>query len=229
MRHVLALLLVIFLLLPAAASADVLESYQILVNKQNELPRSYVPSDLSRPDVAYAPGVLDERKQLRWDAARALEDMFNAAKEDGIELLAISGYRSYDSQKYIYEKRLCETDIYYVSRYVAKPGQSEHQTGLAMDIGIEGYLLLTPNFADTPAYAWILEHAHEYGYIVRYTENGEAETGYAYEPWHLRYVGVDLAVELRFSGQTLEAWYVQRMTGAHLAREKEFLLTTIGK
>ena len=229
MRQVIALILIALILLPAAACADVLESYQILVNKQNELPRDYEPSDLTQPQVKYAFGVLENRKWMRAEASTALEALFNAALEDGIELMAISGYRSYDTQAVIYQKRLSETDIYYVSRYVAKPGQSEHQTGLAMDIGIEGYLLLTPNFADTPAYSWLLDHAHEYGYIIRYTENGEIETGYAFEPWHLRYVGVELANELRFSGQTLEAWYAQRMDGAHLSKDRQFLLTTIGK
>ena len=106
MRRFLAALLLMALLIPAAAQADVYESTMILVNKQNSLPSDYVPSDLSRPEVKYAPGVAESRKQMREPAARALEAMFAGALNDGIELMAISGYRSYWTQRDIYETRL---------------------------------------------------------------------------------------------------------------------------
>lgn len=200
------------LLLGAPAQAAVIESDVLLVNKTSALPSDYEPSDLIRPDVAYAPGVAESRKQMRSEAAHALEALFKAASYDGIELLAISGYRSYWTQKSIYERRLKETSLDYVSLYVAKPGQSEHQTGLAMDLGCEGYTDLTERFAETPAYQWLSEHAHEYGFIIRYPKDGTEETGYAFEPWHIRYLG-DLAGEVHESGLTLEKWYEQRLKG----------------
>ena len=137
-------------------------------------------------------------------AARALEELFKAAADDGIELLAISGYRSYWTQNDLYKRRLKETSLEYVSVYVAKPGQSEHQTGLAMDLGCTGYTDLTERFAETPAYAWLSEHAHEYGFIQRYPANKVEETGISYEPWHYRYVGTEAAAIIRKKNITLE-------------------------
>lgn len=211
-RVMLAVLLAV-LLLGTQAQAAVIESDALLVNKTSALPSDYEPSDLVRPNVAYAPGVAESRKQMRAEAAQALEALFQAASYDGIELLAISGYRSYWTQKAIYERRLSETSLEYVSLYVARPGQSEHQTGLAMDLGCEGYTDLTESFADTPAYEWLSAHAHEYGFIIRYPKDGTEETGYAFEPWHIRYLG-DLAEEVYESGLTLEKWYEQRLDGA---------------
>ncbi|MBO4298567.1 MAG: M15 family metallopeptidase [Clostridia bacterium] len=223
MRRFLAALLLWALILPAAAQAKVYESTMILVNKQNSLPSDYVPGDLSRPNVTYAPGVPESRKQMREEAARALEAMFSAALEDGIGFMAISGYRSYWTQHDIYYTRLKEAGEAHVSLYVAQPGKSEHQTGLAMDLGIEGYLDLSERFADTDAYRWLSEHAHEYGFIIRYPQDGVEETGYAFEPWHVRYLGVQ-AADVWASGLTLEAWYRQKLAASHLLRKRSFRL-----
>ncbi len=223
MRRLLAALLLLALLAPAAARADVYESIMILVNKQNPLPSDYVPSDLSRPKVAYAEGIAESRKQMREPAARALEKMFDAALKDGIALLAVSGYRSYWTQRDIYQTRLEEAGEAHVALYVAQPGKSEHQTGLAMDLGIEGCDDLTERFADTDAYRWLTEHAHEFGFIIRYPKDATEETGYAFEPWHVRYLG-EYAEEVWRSGLTLEAWYRQKLDGGHLLRERRFLL-----
>lgn len=228
MKHRACLMLIFLLMLTLleSASAEVIESYAILVNKTSALPSDYEPSDLTRPDVKYAPGVAESRKQMRPAAARALEELFKAAADDGIELLAISGYRSYWTQNDLYKRRLKETSLEYVSVYVAKPGQSEHQTGLAMDLGCTGYTDLTERFAETPAYAWLSEHAHEYGFIIRYPKDGTAETGYAYEPWHIRYLG-DLAEDVYESGLTLEAWYARRLGGSRPLQSYEFPVTEL--
>ncbi|MDD6871286.1 MAG: M15 family metallopeptidase [Clostridiales bacterium] len=228
MKHRACLMLIFLLMLTLleSASAEVIESYAILVNKTSALPSDYEPSDLTRPDVKYAPGVAESRKQMRPAAARALEELFKAAADDGIELLAISGYRSYWTQNDLYNRRLKETSLEYVSVYVAKPGQSEHQTGLAMDLGCTGYTDLTERFAETPAYAWLSEHAHEYGFIIRYPKDGTAETGYAYEPWHIRYLG-DLAEDVYESGLTLEAWYARRLGGSRQLQSYEFPVTEL--
>ncbi len=147
---------------------------------------------------------------MRSDAARALEKMFAAALKDDVELLGVSGYRSYDTQSAIYYRRLKEAGIEHVSRYIAEPGASEHQTGLAMDLGCPGCTDLTERFAETDAYQWLSANAYKYGFIIRYTKDGEKETGYAFEPWHVRYVG-DEAEAIYKSGLTLEAYVARRL------------------
>jgi len=205
------LLLLLAVLTPAQALAStVYESEMILVNKEYGLLKDYVPSDLTPVNVTFAQGVAESKKQMRADAARALEEMFSAALQDGIELLGVSGYRSYYTQRDIYERRLKEAGEEHVSRYNAKPGHSEHQTGLAMDVGCPGYLDLTERFANTPAYRWLQKNAHLYGFIIRYTEYGEEETGYAFEPWHVRYVGEEAAA-IWESGLTMEAYVEKKL------------------
>ena len=204
-------LMLLALMTPAQALAStVYESDMILVNKEYGLPKDYVPSDLTPVNITFAQGVAESKKQMRADAARALEAMFAAALEDGIELLGISGYRSYYTQRNIYERRLQEAGEKHVSRYNAKPGHSEHQTGLAMDVGCPGYVDLTERFARTPAYRWLKKNAHLYGFIIRYTEYGEEETGYAFEPWHVRYVGEE-ATAIWESGLTLEKYVEKKL------------------
>lgn len=208
-RKITLLFLLLLALIPAralAGGAAVYESDMILVNKVWALPADYVPSDLTEANVPFASGVAQSKKQMRADAASALENMFAAALGDGVELWGVSGYRSYYTQQEIYNRQLKNMGEAHVSRYNAMPGHSEHQTGLAMDVGTPGCTDLTERFADTPAYAWLQQHAHEYGFIIRYPEDGEAETGYAFEPWHVRYVG-DEASAIRDSGLTLEAYY----------------------
>ncbi len=199
-------LLLVLLMIPSGAMArQVYESNMILVNKEWGLPYDYVPSDLTPVDIPFAEGVVESRKQMRAEAAQALEEMFAAAAEDGIELLGVSGYRSYYTQKNIYEKRLEEMGQKHVDKYNAKPGHSEHQTGLAMDLGCPGYVDLTERFAKTDAYKWLVKNAHLYGFIIRYPEDGQKETGYAFEPWHVRYVG-DEATAIKESGLTMEVY-----------------------
>ncbi len=205
------------LMTPAHALAStVYESDMILVNKEYGLPQDYVPSDLTQANVTFAQGVVESRKQMRADAARALEKMFEAALGEGIELLGISGYRSYYTQRDIYNRRLAEMGEEHVSKYNAKAGHSEHQTGLAMDVGCPGYTDLTERFAETDAYRWLSENAHQYGFIIRYTKGGEEETGYAFEPWHVRYVGAE-ATSIWKSGMTLEAYVARKLRGISFA------------
>ncbi len=210
------MLLLLAALTPVQALADTrYESEMILVNKEFGLPRDYVPSDLTPANVTFAQGVAQSKKQMRADAARALENMFAAAQKDGIELLGISGYRSYYTQRNIYERRLKEAGPEHVSRYNAKPGHSEHQTGLAMDVGCPGYVDLTERFAKTDAYKWLKSNAHLYGFIIRYPENGEEETGYAFEPWHVRYVGEE-ATAIWESGLTMERYVERKLRDSNL-------------
>ena len=200
------------------ARADVSPSVMILVNKENSLPSDYVPDDLVQCDVKFTSGVDYSRRQMRREAAEALKELFDGAAEAGIELLGVSGYRSYWTQNELYQTGLSLRGYDHVSIYVAKPGCSEHQTGLAMDLGVSGCRDLTERFADTDAYKWLRKHAHEYGFIIRYPRGGTAETGYAFEPWHVRYIG-DAAADVYKSGKTFEAWYEEKLRGTTLKTE----------
>ena len=136
---------------------------------------------------------------MRKEAANALESLFNAADADGIYLYAVSGYRSYSYQSSIYNP---------YSGYSAPPGASEHQLGLAMDVTAAQYGgNLVTEFGYTDEGKWLAENAHKYGFVVRYLEGKEDITGYYYEPWHIRYLGVELATELKEKGLTLEEFY----------------------
>ena len=150
----------------------------ILVNKTHDLDRDYVPDDLVVPDVRFKDGIGDVSNQMSEPAARALEAMFDAALADGITLVGMSGYRSYGMQAYIYETRLKEHGLEHVSKYNAKPGQSEHQTGLAMDLSSPDCMVLNTWFDTTDAFKWLSEHCAEYGFIIRYPKGLEEETGY---------------------------------------------------
>ncbi|MFF0904724.1 UNVERIFIED_CONTAM: D-alanyl-D-alanine carboxypeptidase family protein [Kocuria sp. CPCC 205316] len=168
-----------------AREIDRAASVYVVVNKRRPLdPADYVP----RPLEAVG-GQL-----LRADAAAAFRRMQRSAAADGAPLTAVSGYRSYTTQASLYRHYVALYGQAQADLISARPGHSEHQTGLVMDIGDpSGECGLQSCFEDTPAGAWAREHAHEHGFIVRYPRGRTATTGYAYEPWHLRYVGVHVA------------------------------------
>lgn len=178
----------------------------ILVNKNNKAPA--VPVTLVKPDVQPTREAVSENIYMRPEAAAALEDLFEAAAQDGITLYATSGYRSYSTQKAIFERKLERMDEKQANASVAKPGYSEHQTGLAMDI--EGETTkgtgLTEAFGESPEGIWTAEHCAEYGFIIRYPKEKTNVTGYIYEPWHLCYVGKEAAAEITELGVTFEEY-----------------------
>lgn len=185
-------------------------SIKALVNKQYGLPEDYAPDDLVTVDV---PTVLEnpEVRQLREEAADALKEMFDAAQEDELYLHARSGYRSYQTQVQLYNSYVSNHGEEAANRYSAQPGHSEHQTGLGMDVTSESAnLQLTEAFGDTPEGKWVEDHAHEFGFIIRYPQGKEEITGYQYEPWHLRYLGEELAAEVYESGLTYEEYLIER-------------------
>jgi len=187
----------------------------VLVNKKYALPRDYVPDDLVEPDVPFIFEEKLEKRKLRKEAAEALEALFAAAKEDGILLAGVSGYRSYATQKSLYNWYVKRDGQEAADRYSARPGHSEHSTGLAIDVsGIDGKCAATDCFADTPEAKWLAENVYDYGFIIRYPEGKEHITGYKYEPWHLRYVGVETAREIRDLGVTLEEYVAMRQAAA---------------
>ena len=191
---------------------SVIQNYEnilALVNKTYYLPDTYIPSDLVRADVEYSFGDAEvEKALLRQEAAVALEKMFQAAAEDGIELFAVSGYRSYERQVEVFNAQVAKSGEEYAMSVVAVPGQSEHQTGLAMDISAHSVQFeLTESFKDTAEGQWLAEHAHEYGFILRYPEGKEDITGYSFEPWHFRYVGANIAKTIYDKQLTLEEYF----------------------
>lgn len=156
----------------------------LVANKTYSLPSSYCPGGLlSECDKAYD----------RLDAAAA---------SAGYELYISSGFRSYETQESIYNRYVANDGKANADRYSARPGYSEHQTGLAIDLNG-----VSDNFGNTSTGKWVAAHAHEYGFIIRYPKGKEAQTGYMYEPWHIRYVGVDAATKIYTSGLCLEEYY----------------------
>ena len=129
--------------------------------------------------------------------------MVAAALQDGYELQLTGGYRSFEDQQEMYDRFVRDFGTQVAAERVALPGRSEHQTGLAVDVGEVG-LPDDEEFGETASSAWVRDNAHRFGFIVRYPPDKADITGYANEPWHLRYVGLDLATELHASGLTME-------------------------
>lgn len=180
----------------------------VLVNKQNKLPEEYNPSDLVYPDVRFIFAEKLDKRMMRQEAAAALEKMFKAAENDGAMLAGVSAYRSHSTQTTLFERYVKKDGLEKARTYSAFPGTSEHETGLAIDVtSSDGKCAADNCFADTKESAWLEKHAHEYGFIIRYLKGKEDITGYQYEPWHLRYVGKDIAAELAESGESLEEYY----------------------
>jgi D-alanyl-D-alanine carboxypeptidase len=178
---------------------DSASSLQVVVNKHRQLnPAAYVPGQLVRVQA----------ERLRAPAADAYKQFAKAAKAAGVNVMPISGYRSFSEQASLYDSYVRQYGQSTADTIAARPGHSEHQTGLAMDIGnASGVCALQACFANTPAGKWAAENCWEYGFVIRYPAGAEATTGYTYEPWHLRYVGGrDLANAVKSAG-TLEDYF----------------------
>lgn len=181
----------------------------VLVNKQHNLSKDYVPGDLVAPNI---PFYFDEdlpKRYVRREVAKALEELFAAAKKENIELLGASGYRSYSRQEAIFASNVAQKGEDEARKVSAVAGQSEHQTGLAMDVTSKyvGYDLIE-EFGETKEGIWLKDNAHKYGFIIRYPKGKEDITGYSYEPWHIRYVGKDVAAVVYQNGYTLEEYFL---------------------
>ena len=175
--------------------------FLVLTSKETLLDISYVPQDLVKVNVrATSSGM-----ELRQDAALALERMFQAAEDDGYKLYLKSAYRSYQTQKTMYENRLEK-----YSRddgVVAYPGSSDHQTGLAADILNYAWTQqdgMRPEFSQTQEAQWMAENCHKFGFILRYMEDKQEITGIIFEPWHFRYVGLECAEYIMANHLALE-------------------------
>ncbi len=155
----------------------------LIVNKTYSLPETYDPG------------------RLHPDAQAAFEKMQAAAAAEGLKLKIISGFRPYSQQYSTYNNYAARDGKELADRYSARPGHSEHQTGLAMDINS-----LRQSFANTAEGKWLAAHCAEYGFIIRYGADKEPQTGFMYEPWHIRYLGVELAKAVTDSGLCLEEY-----------------------
>ena len=176
--------------------------YIVLTNKENLLSEDYIPPDLVKLTCKK---ISSDPIQMREVAANALSDMFAAAKEDGIVLYAHSGYRSYRTQKTMYSNRLKKNNGK-DDGVVAYPGSSDHQTGLGIDIINKAGIgkKFTTAFAETKEGKWVAENCWNYGFVIRYQKNKEDITQIMFEPWHLRYVGVQVAQYMHENDLSLE-------------------------
>ncbi len=190
------------------------DPYLVLVNRDHKLSSDFEPEDL----VTFEGGCPIDRT-----CAAQLEKLIDAGEEAGYKYVLYSGYRTYTRQYNIYYNKVNryknqgyseEEAIRLANRYNAPPGASEHQTGLAADVCIPSiinkYGELHDAYGETEEFEWFSAHAHEYGFIMRYQKGKEDITGYAYEPWHYRYVGVAVAKEIHQLGITYEE-YVQKL------------------
>jgi len=188
--------------LPSVDPAPAASSISVLVNKQRPLnPSQYYPSDLVNfRGTGYS---------LRREAATALNNLFNAAGAAGKPLTVVSAFRSYQTQVSTYNYYVSQHGEAYANTISARPGYSEHQTGLAVDVGNSyGSCVLDTCFGSTAEGRWVAQNAWRFGFVVRYPNGYTGTTGYAYEPWHLRYVGGDVASDMRARGiHTLEQYF----------------------
>ena len=177
------------------------ETLDVLVNKYNKLQSDYVPANLKTINTKYGYG------SLREEAATAFEEMCEAAKKDNIYIYGSSGYRSYDYQLNLYNRYVALDGKTEADTYSARAGYSEHQTGLAMDVLNGKWSYIDKSDKE---YTWLVNNSYKYGYILRYLEGKEHITGYIYEPWHYRYVGIDLATEITSLGITYDEYIAKK-------------------
>ena len=184
-----------------------------LINRQHEISEAYVP-DIRKVNV------YGMSQSMRDDAATALEEMFAVAKEEGVSIASVSGYRSYSKQGTIYARKKATTgSAQKADMLVARAGTSEHQLGLAMDVAQKGSSQLNSGFGKTKAGQWVNANAHRFGFIVRYQEGYEEITGYSFEPWHVRYVGKEHAQAIFEANVPMEIY-----VSAHRLRVYDYLI-----
>lgn len=176
----------------------------VLVNKYHKLSNNYVPSDLEKINSKYQ--WLGRSNELRKDAREAFEKMCEAATKDNIYIYAGSGYRSYQTQLYLYNTYVKRDGFKAAETYSARASYSEHQTGLAMDIANKSGFISK----NDKEYNWLVKNSYKYGFILRYPEDKENITGYMYEEWHYRYLGTTLAKEVYDSGLTYDEYLAQK-------------------
>jgi D-alanyl-D-alanine carboxypeptidase len=176
----------------------------ILVNKENVIDRDYKPEDLTAIEY-YAPDRMNSARYMRAEAAEAFHRLIGAAAEEGLEIKMTTAYRSYDFQKILFDNYAAREGEEKANIYSARPGESEHQTGLAVDVSSPAVnWQLSDDYGNMEEGKWLADNAWRFGFILRYLRGKEDITGYQYEPWHLRYVGLAAAEEIYEHDLTLE-------------------------
>jgi len=182
---------------PVALTDEQANSLTVVVNKKHKLPQDYVPALKSVSGG-----------QMRPEAIGALTRLLNDAETMGLSIKIVSSYRSFNTQVSTYNKWVQQSGQTAADTFSARPGHSEHQTGLAVDLGNSNDLCsLETCFGDSAAGKWLAVYAVDYGFIIRYEKGKDSITGYQYEPWHLRYVGESVAAAVAASGKTLDEYY----------------------
>jgi len=186
-------------------SIDSPDSPWVVVNKVRPLePADYVPQDLAA--LTGPPGGAGQR--MRAEAAEDFLAMEDALRDEGLSLRVSTAYRSFNFQSGIFNDYRNRWGLARAETFAARPGHSEHQTGLAVDVYTTEECRLRACFAQADAYVWLQDNAAAYGFIERYPEGETAVTGFDFEPWHWRWVGADLAQEMRRTGEhTLEEFF----------------------
>lgn len=180
---------------------DTKKDYTMMVNKHYQLEKDFKPDDIVDCSLMYA----YEENSLREEAYNAFKQLFKAAKKEGHVIIINSSYRDYDWQNRLYKSYKAESGQEYADSIAARPGFSEHQTGLSIDVAT--YNTPLAKFEDTEEFKWMSKNAHKYGFILRYPKGKEKITGYDYEPWHYRYVGVDVAKDIYEKNITFDEYY----------------------
>ena len=171
----------------------------VLVNKYNKLPDNYEASDLITLDSKYS----SNGQKVKNEIYINLVNMFNDAKENGLSMKVVSGYRTHKLQNTLFTNSTKRNGLEHALLYSAKPGHSEHQTGYAIDINT-----VQDSFANTKEYEYLINNSYKYGFIERYPKGKEYITGYGYEPWHYRYVGIEAANIIHEKNITFEEYKV---------------------
>lgn len=182
------------------------DNYSMLVNKFYQLPSDYIPDDLVSIDWKYRLGGANDYKYARREVVDAFIEMWEAAHNEGIYLLVDSAYRSYERQVEVYKMYEDSKGTKYADLIAARPGYSEHQTGLALDI-YSKECTSASEFKNSKTYAWLIANSYKYGFILRYPDGRDKLTGYNYESWHYRYLGRDLAKKVYESNLTFDEYY----------------------
>lgn len=183
-------------------TTDMDKGYSILVNKFHSLVDQYLPDDVEKISNWYS----YEGNSIREEVNTQYVSMWNAAKDANVTLIVNSSFRDFNTQTTLYDDELSASGKEYADKYAARPGFSEHQTGLALDIVTTG-VVNGSEFDQTEAFTWLQQHASDYGFILRYPKEKEYLTGYAYESWHYRYLGKELAKKVEASNLTYDEYY----------------------
>lgn len=181
--------------------ADTSKDYTLLVNKHYVLDKDYAPTDIVPCSVMYA----YDDNQLREEAYNAFKLLFNAAKAEGHTIIIASSYKSYEWQENFYNNYKLKHGLKNADNSAIRPGHSEYQTGLAIDVA--SFNNPSAKFEETEEFTWMINNAHKYGFILRYPKGKENITGFDYDPYHYRYVGIDIATEIHEKNITFDEYY----------------------